>query len=205
MNTVLDRLDPLRKKLVAYLNTIRAALPAWRSKRWSIRFVSLRSQVRRQVTWSMARPLLVFAAAYIVAWSYLFVATFLGHHPPPAPFFPPAAVLISALLLAPPRRWWLYLVAAFLIQIPILAYLHLPLWWNLLGFTPDALEPIVAVGLIRYFMMPLPPRFSSQREVSIYTACVIVAVILAATVGSAVSAIGTAGLAIFDLVAHLGS
>jgi PAS domain S-box-containing protein len=129
----------------------------------------------------------VFAAAYLAAWSYLFVAAFLGAHPPPAPLFPPAAVLVSALLLAPPRRWWVYLIAAFVIQVPILAYLHVPLWWNVLGFTPDAIEPLVAASLMRRFIR-LPPRFASLREVTRYTTCVVVSVALAATLGSVVNA-----------------
>ena len=41
------------------------------------------------------------------------------------------AVLFTALALTPPERWWRFLAAAFVIQVPILAYLHLPLWWNL--------------------------------------------------------------------------
>jgi PAS domain S-box-containing protein len=114
------------------------------------------------------------------------VAKFLGAHPPPAPLFPPEAVLISALLLTPPRRWWRYLALAFLIQVPILAYLHIPLWWNLLGYTPDAIEPVVAVSLMLLFI-PVPPRFSSQREVSAYTACAVVAAVIAATIGAGVN------------------
>jgi signal transduction histidine kinase/integral membrane sensor domain MASE1 len=128
--------------------------------------------------------------AYLVAWSYLFIAAFLGAKPPPAPLFPPGAVLLAALVLTPPRRWALYLGAAFVIQVPILAYLRVPLWWNVLGFIPDAIEPVFAVSLMRW-VLSLPPRFASLREVTRYTACVVVAVMVAATVGAAVNA--TAG------------
>jgi PAS domain S-box-containing protein len=189
MNNVSARLELLRKRLATYLNIIRTTLPIRSSLGWRKQLALFHSSAYRQTAWRMIWPLLAFAAAYIMAWSYLFVSAFLGAHPPPAPLFPPEAVLITALLLTPPRRWWIYLVAAFLIQVPILAYLHLPLWWNLLGFTPDAIEPVVAVGLMRLFI-PVPPRFASQREVSVYTASVIIAVLLAATVGSAVNAIG---------------
>jgi PAS domain S-box-containing protein len=187
MNNVSARLDLLRKRLATYLNIIKTSLPIRRDLGWRKQLALLRSYVYRQATWRLIWPMLAFAAAYIVAWSYLFVSAFLGAHPPPAPLFPPEAVLITALMLTPPRRWWVYLVAAFLIQIPILAYVHIPLWWNLLGFTPDAIEPLVAVGLMRLFI-PMPPRFASQREVTVYTACVVVAVIVAATLGSAVNA-----------------
>lgn len=149
--------------------------------------VSLRTPGGLRAGWRAARPLVVFAVAYIAAWSYLFIAAFLGAKPPPAPLFAPGAVLLCALLLAPPRRWWLYLLAAFAIQVPILAYLHLPLWWNLVGFIPDAVEPILAVLLLRRYIKT-PPRFVSLREASIYTACVTVAVAVAATIGSCVNA-----------------
>jgi PAS domain S-box-containing protein len=155
--------------------------------RWPAQLASLRTVEGRQIAWCAARPLLVFAAAYIAAWSYLFVAAFLGAQPPPAPLFPPGAVLLCAILLTPPRRWWLYLVAAFVLQVPILAYLHLPLLWNVLGFIPDAIEPVIAASLMLRFMS-LPPRFAGLREVSIYTACVVVAVMAAATVGSILNA-----------------
>ncbi len=177
--------DPLRNKLAARVDVVRDALHS-RQSMWRMRLVALGQRLTRQDTWREARPLLLFSVSYIVAWSYLFVAAFLGGHPPTAPLFPPGAVLLTALLLTPPRRWWLYLVAAFVIQVPILAYLHLPLWWNLLGYTPDAIEPVVAVGLMRLFIT-VPPRFAGQREVSIYTACVIVGVLIAATVGSGVN------------------
>jgi PAS domain S-box-containing protein len=194
MKNVSARLDLLRQRLATYLASVKTTLSIWRSLGWRKQLTLLysyvyRQAVYRQAAWRMIWPLLAFAAAYIVAWSYLFVSAFLGAHPPPAPLFPPEAVLITALLLTPPRRWWIYLVAAFLIQVPILAYLHVPLWWNLLGYTPDAIEPLVAVGLMRW-LIAVPPRFASQREVSVYTASVIVAVLLAATVGSAVNAIG---------------
>jgi PAS domain S-box-containing protein len=178
--------NPERRKLAGYLHAVKITRPAGLDASRT-QLVSVPDVVSRHAAWMQTRPLLVFAAAYITAWSYLFVATFLGAHPPPAPLFPPEAVLITALLLTPPRRWWAYLMAAFLIQVPILVYLHVPLWWNLLGYTPDAIEPIVAVSLMRLFI-PVPPRFASQREVSVYTACVVVAGIVAATVGSAVNA-----------------
>src|SRR5215469_118657 len=92
----------------------------------------------------VARPLGVFAVAYLAAWSYLFIALFVGAKPPPAPLFPPAAVLLSALLLTPPRHWWRFLAVAFVIQVPILAYGHLSPVWNVLGFIPDAAEPVIA-------------------------------------------------------------
>lgn len=151
--------------------------------------VSLRTPEGLRAGWRTMRPLVVFAVAYIAAWSYLFIAAFLGAKPPPAPLFVPGAVLLCALLLSPPRRWWLYLLAAFLIQVPILAYLHLPLWWNLVGFVPDAVEPILAVLLLHRYIAT-PPRFVSLREASIYTACVTVAVAVAATIGSGVNALG---------------
>lgn len=151
--------------------------------------VSLRAPEGLRASWPVVRPFVVFAVAYIAAWSYLFIAAFLGAKPPPAPLFAPGAVLLCALLLAPPRRWWLYLLVAFVIQVPILAYLHLPLWWNLVGFIPDAVEPVLAVLLLRRYLT-LPPRFVSLREASIYTACVTVAVAIAATIGSVVNAIG---------------
>src|SRR5262249_17350971 len=103
------------------------------------------------------------------------------------PLFVPGAVLLCALLLTPPRRWWLYLVVAFAIQVPILAYLHLPLAWNLLGIFPDSIEPLVAVGLMRLYIA-LPPRFASMREVSVYTACAVVGVMAGATIGSFINA-----------------
>jgi PAS domain S-box-containing protein len=174
-----------RTSLAAQLRLVRTALLGHLAS-WPAQLAPLRTVKGRQRAWRAARPLFKFAAAYIVAWSYLFVAAFLGAHPPPAPLFPPAAVLLCALLLTPPRRWWLYLVAAFVIQVPILAYLHLPLLWNVLGFTPDAIEPVIAASLmLRY--LSLPPRFASLREVSIYTTCVVVAVMVAATVGSVVN------------------
>lgn len=185
-------LDQLRTNLVANVDHIRATLPPHVAE-WRTRVLSLRDREKRRVirraAWRAAWPLLVFAVAYIAAWSYLFVAAFLGDHPPPAPLFPPGAVLFSALMLAPPRRWWRFLVVAFVIQVPILAYLHLPLWWNLVGLTPDAIEPIVAAALIRRFI-PLPVRFSGLREVSVYTACVAAAVLVGATIGSLVNAAG---------------
>jgi hypothetical protein len=121
MNNVSARLDLLRKRLAAYLTIINAVWGARRGLEWRKQLALLRSYVYRQTAWRMLWPLLAFAAAYIVAWSYLFVSAFLGAHPPPAPLFPPEAVLITALLLTSPRRWWIYLVAAFLIQVPILA------------------------------------------------------------------------------------
>ena len=180
--------SPARKKLAVYLRSLKITFPG-RPFMSKTAAVSLREDVRGHVTWNEIRPLLLFGVAYVIAWSYLFVATFLGAHPPPAPLFPPEAVLLCALLLVSPRRWWLYLVAAFLIQVPILAYLHLPLWWNLLGYTPDAIEPILAVSLMRLFM-PMPLRFASQREVSLYTSFVVVAALVAATIGSVVNAAG---------------
>ncbi|HEX5439749.1 MAG TPA: PAS domain S-box protein [Ktedonobacterales bacterium] len=150
--------------------------------------VSLRTPEGLRASWQAARPLVVFAVAYVVAWSYLFIAAFLGAKPPPAPLFAPGAVLLCALLLMPPRRWWLYLLVAFVIQVPILAYLHLPLWWNLVGFIPDAVEPVLAVLLLRRYLTP-PPRFASLREASVYTACGTVAVAVAATIGSGVNAV----------------
>jgi PAS domain S-box-containing protein len=179
-------LDPLRKKASVYLRATKVSLPL-RPTPLKTELASIPAQRHGRAAENRIRALLVFAAAYIVAWSYLFVATFLGAHPPPAPLFPPEAVLISALLLTSPRRWWQYLIAAFLIQVPILAYVHVPLGWNLLGYTPDAIEPIVAVSLMRLFI-PVPPRFASQREVSIYAACVVGAATIGATVGSLVNA-----------------
>jgi PAS domain S-box-containing protein len=148
---------------------------------------SLRTHASWWQVWRVVRPVVAFAVAYTAAWSYLFVAAFLGAKPPPAPLFPPGAVLLCALVLAPTRRWWLYLVAAFVIQVPILAYLHLPLGWNLLGFTPDAIEPLIAVSLLRRFIR-VPPRLAGLRGVSLYTACVVVGVGVAATVGAALNA-----------------
>jgi PAS domain S-box-containing protein len=142
----------------------------------------------KAITLRAARPLLLVAAAYVTSWSYLFIATFLGAKPPPAPLFLPGAILLSALLLSPLRHWWRFVVAAFVIQLPILAYLHVPPMWNVLGFTPDAVEPIVAVILIRRYL-PLPLRFASLREVGVYTVCVAAAVLVAATLGSAVNAV----------------
>src|SRR5262245_17990802 len=84
--------------------------------------VAVRTPQGRREAWRAARPLVAFALAYVAAWSYLFVAAFLGAQPPPTPLFPPGAVLLCALILAPLGRWWLYLLAAFLIQVPILAY-----------------------------------------------------------------------------------
>src|SRR5260370_16969954 len=43
-------------------------------------------------------------------------------------------------------------------------------------------------SLIRRYL-PLPLRFASLREVSVYTACVAAAVLVAATLGSAVNAV----------------
>jgi PAS domain S-box-containing protein len=151
--------------------------------------VSLRTPEGLRAGWQAVKPLVVFAVAYIAAWSYLFIAAFLGAKPPPAPLFAPGAVLLCALLLAPPRRWWLFLLAAFVIQVPILAYLHLPLWWNLVGFIPDAVEPVLAVLLLRRYITT-PPGFVSLREASIYTACVTASVAVAATIGSGVNALG---------------
>ena len=182
--------SPVRKKLAVYLRATKTTLPGQHppSPKQLIALPEY-EHGRSRAAWKETRPLLIFAAAYIIAWSYLFVATFLGSHPPPAPLFPPEAILISALLVTSPRRWWLYLIVAFLIQFPILAYLHLPLLWNLLGYIPDAIEPIVAVSLMR-LIMPVPPRLASQREVSVYTVCVVIAAIIAASVGSLVNAAG---------------
>jgi PAS domain S-box-containing protein len=188
MNNALAFLDPVRKRLAVYLHAIKISLFEGNADS-KTQVVGLPETESRRSVWQEARPILLFAAAYIVAWSYLFVATFLGAHPPPAPLFPPAGVLISALLLTPPRRWWLYLVAAFLIQVPILAYVQVPLWWNLLGYTPDAIEPVVAVSLMLIFIR-VPPRFASQREVSVYVICVIFAAMVAATIGAAVNDAG---------------
>ncbi len=151
--------------------------------------VTLRTQQGWHAVWREQQSLVVFAAAYVGAWSYLFIAAFIGAKPPPAPLFLPGAVLLCTLILAPPHRWRVYLLAAFLIQVPILAYLRLPLWWNLVGFIPDAIEPVLAALLIRRYLR-LPLRFATLREVSIYTACVAVAVAVAATLGAGVNAIG---------------
>jgi PAS domain S-box-containing protein len=177
-----------RKMLLMSLHRMRIAIIEQLTE-IRLYLVSLRTPEGLRTGWQAARPLAVFAMAYIAAWSYLFIAAFLGAKPPPAPLFAPGAVLLCALLLAPPRRWWLYLLAAFVIQVPVLAYLHLPLWWNLVGFIPDAVEPVLAVLLWRRYMKA-PPRFVSLRETSIYTACVSVAVAVAATIGSVVNAIG---------------
>ncbi|PWT73407.1 MAG: hypothetical protein C5B60_08200 [Chloroflexi bacterium] len=187
MNSAPVYQNPAIKKRAAYRRHRRITPPA-RYSTSEMRSASLTAEeMSRHTPRRRIRPLLIFGAAYITAWSYLFVATFLGAHPPPAPLFPPAAVLITALLLTPPRRWRIYLVEAFVIQIPILAYLHVPIVWNILGFTPDAIEPLVAVGLLLLFIS-VPPRFASQREVSVYTACIVIAAIVAATIGSAVNA-----------------
>src|SRR5215469_6267434 len=152
MNSAPVYQNPVTKKRAAYRRhrritpPARYASPGMRSASHTAEGMS-RHAPRRRI-----RPLLIFGAAYITAWSYLFVATFLGAHPPPAPLFPPAAVLITALLLTPPRRWWIYLAEAFVIQIPILAFLHVPVVWNILGFTPDAIEPVVAVALMLLFI-----------------------------------------------------
>ena len=178
----------LRKALVMSLHRARfAVLEQLTDIRLFV--VSLRTPEGLRAGWRTMRPLVVFAVTYIAAWSYLFIAAFLGAKPPPAPLFVPGAVLLCALLLSPPRRWWLYVLAAFLIQVPILAYLHLPLWWNLVGIIPDAVEPILAVLLLRRYITT-PPGFVSLREASIYTACVTVAVAVAATIGSGVNALG---------------
>jgi PAS domain S-box-containing protein len=184
-------LDQLRITLATWVDRVQATLrPSEVGQR--MQHSSLREHEKRQArwraTWRAGRPLLVFAVAYLVAWSYLFVAAFLGKAPPPAPLFAPGAVLLSAILLTPSRHWWRFLVAAFVIQVPILAYLHVPLWWNLLGYTPDAIGPIIAASLMRPFIA-LPPRFATLRDVSIYTACVGVAVAIDATIGSAVNAV----------------
>lgn len=186
MNDIRVDLDGVRKRLVAGLSD-GVAIALSLAMMCGTRLVALREPARRQEAWHAARPLLVFAAAYIAAWSYMLIASFLGKQPPVAPLFLPGAVLLCALLLTPPRSWWHYLVAAFLIQVPILAYSHLPLWWNVVGFIPDAIEPLIAVGLMCLFI-EIPPRFASLREVSTYTACVVAAVIVSATVGSAVNA-----------------
>jgi PAS domain S-box-containing protein len=159
---------------------------------WGILRRSIREEEKRQAfwraTWCALRPLLLFAVAYVAAWSYQLVAAFIGATPAPAPLFVPGAVLLSAILLTPSRHWWRFLLVAFVIQVPILADVHLPLLWNLLGYTPDAIEPIIAASLMLPFFA-LPPRFASLREVSIYTACVAVAVAIAATIGSAMNAV----------------
>jgi PAS domain S-box-containing protein len=179
-------IDQLRTALIAGVDrvqtTLRPRLAGWRAQRRSL------WEQKPQALWRAGRPLLVFAVAYVAAWSYLFVAAFLGATPPPAPLFPPGAVLLSAILLTPWWHWWRFLVAAFVIQVPILAQLHLPLWWNLLGYTADAIEPIIAASLMLTFIA-LPPRFATLREVSIYTLSVAVAVAIAATIGSAVTAV----------------
>jgi integral membrane sensor domain MASE1 len=201
MRDVLSRmvrlLDQLRTTLVAGVDRVQATLrPRVAARRIQRR--SRREREKRQALWRATRgarrPVLVFAVAYIAAWSYSFVAAFLGATPPPAPLFAPGAVLLSAILLTPARHWGRFLVAAFVIQVPILAYLDVPLRWNLLGYTPDAIEPILAAGLMRPFIA-LPPRFATLREVSIYTACVAVAVAIAATIGAAVNA-GFGGLGV---------
>jgi PAS domain S-box-containing protein len=178
----------LRKTLLMLLHRARFAVLALLTDT-RLFVVSLRTPEGLRAGWRAVRPLVVFAVAYIAAWSYLFIAAFLGAKPPPAPLFVPGAVLLCALLLVPPRRWWLFLLAAFLIQVPILAYLHLPLWWNLVGFIPDAVEPILAVLLLRRYVTT-PPGFVSLREASIYTGCVTAAVAVAATIGSMVNALG---------------
>ncbi|HEU5437766.1 MAG TPA: PAS domain S-box protein [Ktedonobacterales bacterium] len=187
MNDIRVDLDGVRKQLVTRLND-GVAMALSFAMMWGTQLIALREPGRREEAWHAARPVLVFAAAYITAWSYLLIAAFLGDQPPPAPLFLPGAVLLCALLLAPPRRWWLYLAAAFLIQVPILAYLHLPLWWNVVGFIPDAVEPLIAVALMLRFIS-VPPRFASLRDVSVYTVCVVAAVVVAATLGSTVNAV----------------
>jgi PAS domain S-box-containing protein len=186
MCDVLPRLSTLRTALVARLNAAKSAWPP-RLADWRAQVVALYQRVNWAKVWRAARPVAIFAGAYLVAWSYLYVATFLGAQPPPAPLFPPGAVLLCALILTPPRRWWLYLATAFMLQVPILAYLHLPLAWNLAGIVPDALEPLIAVGLMRLVLV-LPPRFATLREVSLYTLCVGIGVAVGATLGAAVNA-----------------
>ena len=127
MNALPRHLEQLRAKLKAWLRLTQARLVACLAT-WRKQGAAPNTREGRRPAWRAARPPLVFAAAYLAAWSYLFVAAFLGSHPPPAPLFPPAAVLVCALLLTSPRRWWVYLVAAFVIQVPILAALRVPLW-----------------------------------------------------------------------------
>src|SRR6185437_8243722 len=88
------------------------------------------------------RALLVLAFAFAYAVISRFQAL------PPA-LDPAGALLLASCLLLPPRRWLPYLLVATVVQVWILASLHLPVQAGLLIWAANLSEPIVIVYLMR--------------------------------------------------------
>lgn len=84
----------LRTQLTSQVHLSQDTLPVPLPARWTP-VVSLRGRAGWQEAGRAARPLLGLSAAFVAAWSCLFVAAFLSAQPP-APLFPPGAVLLAA-------------------------------------------------------------------------------------------------------------
>jgi PAS domain S-box-containing protein len=129
--------------------------------------------------------LFAFGVAYFLAFFYLLATRFVPSvftQNLPAPFFLPEGVILAALLLSPRRQWCWYLLTAVAIELTLFTALHYPLWWILMGAVPDTLEPLLAALLLARLAV-LPPRFASQREVTLYVGSLTIAALVAALLG----------------------
>jgi PAS domain-containing protein len=150
--------------------------------RWRTQAVSLRGRAQRGATWLAAwrgaRPLLAYAASWVIA---LYVASALAFAlspkvEGPVPLYLTGPVTVAALVLAPRRHWWRYLVLTFPL-IPIAFWLlRLPLsvavvWVIVFVYLIIFCISVVTVTLLHRFVA-VPLHFASVRVVSRFVACV---------------------------------
>jgi len=102
----------------------------------------------------------------------------------PEPLYPPEAIVLAVLLLTPARRWWVFLLEAYIFQVTLFLWMGYRPGPTLIGHGANVVEPLVGALLIRQYM-PVPPRFDTLRQVSLYAVCVSVASALGATLGAA--------------------
>jgi PAS domain S-box-containing protein len=98
-----------------------------------------------------------------------FALTFQPH--PISVLWPPNSILVAGLLLTPPRTWWFLLLAAFPAHWAAQLQSHVPPFMTLCWFVSNSCEALIGAGLVRYFIGG-PIRFTSLRNVSIFSLCV---------------------------------
>jgi two-component system, NarL family, sensor kinase len=153
---------------------------------WRIRLISLRTRA----LWHATVPLLWLVLGLLVIDNYRFAGMFTPHQFQSiavALLYAPVAVVTAVLLLTPPRHWWLYLGATYVVQVALYTWFGYPLGFNLVAAVPTALEPLVTAYLLSR-LLPLPPRFASVREVTLYIGCVALAATLSAFMGASLRA-----------------
>ncbi len=181
MNNGFKLFDTWKARLVAGVEGV-GKKPFVRLTPWTKLLLSPRTRAH----WLAPVPLFWLILGLLAFDLYRFGGMFIPHQfnsVSVAPLYAPVAVVTAVLLLTPPRRWWLYLLATYVFQVGLYTWFGYPLGFNLVAEAPTALEPLITAYLL-FLVLPLPPRFASLREVTIYFGCVAIAATLSAFIGA---------------------